>query len=304
PLDCRPGETCWLMNLPDTDPGPAARDFRCRPRSYDKHDGTDLAVADLRAMQAGVAVRAAAAGTVLQTRDGEEDGRWLRGDGAAIRAAKRECGNRVAIAHGDGWVTDYCHLKQGSVIVKKGDKVAAGQAIGQVGLSGMTEFPHVHLGLLRFAPGQNTGVAVDPFTGVALSEGCGKPAGGLWNGLGYQPVALYAVGLADHVPAAEALKSDSATPEAMPRTAPALVVWGTMFGVAPGDKVTMTLQGPDGAVIDTKAVSLDRDQAWHMRAFGKKTPPGGWPAGRYVGRVTLEREGEPPQAREAAIVLR
>ena len=53
-------------------------------------------------------------------------------------------GNAVVITHADGFDTIYAHLRKGSVAVKKGDSVKRGQRIGSVGLSGLTEFPHLH----------------------------------------------------------------------------------------------------------------------------------------------------------------
>ena len=73
---------------------------------------------------------------VVAARDGEPEGLWMAGRSAEVLAAGKECGNRVGIDHGDGWATDYCHLATGSVSVKPGDNVAAGQPIGRVGLSG------------------------------------------------------------------------------------------------------------------------------------------------------------------------
>jgi D-3-phosphoglycerate dehydrogenase len=47
--------------------------------------------------------------------------------------AGRECGNGVVIAHEDGWETQYCHMRRGSVAVQPGERVARGQTLGLVG---------------------------------------------------------------------------------------------------------------------------------------------------------------------------
>ena len=51
----------------------------------------------------------------------------------------------MLIDHGGGWRTQYCHMRQGSVRVRKGDRVRDRQRLGTIGLSGKTEFPHLHL---------------------------------------------------------------------------------------------------------------------------------------------------------------
>jgi len=39
PLDCRFGETCFIQQYFDHDPGAGAKDYRCGPMVYDGHDG-------------------------------------------------------------------------------------------------------------------------------------------------------------------------------------------------------------------------------------------------------------------------
>ena len=56
-------------------------------------------------------------------------------------------GNYVVIRHAGGEYSQYAHLKQGSVKVKAGDKVARGQAIGQLGHTGNSTEPHLHFQL-------------------------------------------------------------------------------------------------------------------------------------------------------------
>ena len=65
PLDCEPGASCWVLRYVDHDPGPGARDQTCGTLAYDGHDGIDIRVPGLVEMRAGVAVLAAAPGTVL-----------------------------------------------------------------------------------------------------------------------------------------------------------------------------------------------------------------------------------------------
>jgi murein DD-endopeptidase MepM/ murein hydrolase activator NlpD len=53
-------------------------------------------------------------------------------------------GNSIVIDHGRGEFSMLAHLKRGSVKVKVGDAVAAGQQIAQCGNSGNSPLPHLH----------------------------------------------------------------------------------------------------------------------------------------------------------------
>ncbi|WP_374448607.1 M23 family metallopeptidase, partial [Stella sp.] len=130
PIDCRPGVDCWVVNYVDRDPGPGRKDYRCGAMSYDGHNGTDIAIRDLKAMRDGVPVLAAADGVVRAVRDEMADVNFRDAGPEAI--AKRECGNGVVVDHPGGWQTQYCHLRKGSVRVKPRDRVTAGQPVGLV----------------------------------------------------------------------------------------------------------------------------------------------------------------------------
>lgn len=137
PLACTLGKDCAVQNYPDDDPGPAARDYQCHGRTYQGHDGTDIRIPSLARQRAGVAVLAAAPGIVLRVRDGAPDISVRDLPPGAV--AGQECGNGVVIDHGPLWQTQYCHMARGSVIVRRGQPVAAGTPLGRVGLSGDTE---------------------------------------------------------------------------------------------------------------------------------------------------------------------
>lgn len=283
PIDCTLGETCHIQQYVDDDPGPGAQDYRCGPLSYEGHKGTDFALPDLATMRAGVAVLAAAPGVVMALRDGMPD--QLMTAETAAQIAGRECGNGVLIAHGNGWETQYCHMKSGSIRVQKGQQVARGDVLGAVGLSGRTQFPHVHLSV------RHAGEVVDPFApeGVRCDE---APGPGLWQQPpAYEPGGLISAGFATSMPSYAAVKDGSAAADTITAGAPALVLYGYAFGGRQGDVIEITVNGPQGPLI-AHSEGLKKTQAQLYRAAGKRQPPGGWPKGDYIGIVRLLRGGQ------------
>ena len=279
PVDCTLGTGCFIQNYVDRDPGPGATDHACGPLTYDGHQGTDFALPDLAAMRAGVAVLAAAPGVVRGVRDGMPD--IAANAAGAPPLDGRDCGNGVAIRHADGWETQYCHLARGSVAVQPGDSVAAGDRLGRIGLSGRTEFPHLHLTLRR------DGAVIDPF-GPDAAGACGPAGDPLWaDPLPYVPGGLIAAGFADAIPAFDAIKAGAAAAASLPSDAPALVLWGHVFGGRAGDEMTFRIDGP-GDVVLHETVTLDRTRARLFRAVGRRMRDGLRP-GDYTGTVTLMR---------------
>ena len=288
PVDCVLGEDCYIQNYLDRDPGPGFEDFACGALGYDEHGGTDFALPDLAAMREGVDVLAAAPGVVLGRRDGMPDISFR--DPAAPDVGERECGNGVSIDHGDGWTTQYCHMAEGSVAVRTGERVEAGRRLGRVGLSGQTEFPHLHLSLRRDEE------PVDPFDTGGGPCGADDPET-LWaDGTAYVPTGVIGAGLMDRVPEWEEVR-DGLDAEDGAREAP-IVLWGHAFGGRPGDLMRLVIEGPDGVVLD-EAREVERTQAAYYFAEGRRAPEGGWPAGAYAGRVEIERDGEVLDAGEA-----
>lgn len=103
----------------------------------------------------GQPVLAPVAGEVVHAVDGQEDLRPntnLAQPGGVTEPA----GNHVVIEVAEGEYAIIAHLQQGSVRVRKGDRVAAGDLLGIVGNSGNSSEPHVHIHV------QTTPLVTDP----------------------------------------------------------------------------------------------------------------------------------------------
>jgi hypothetical protein len=97
----------------------------------------------------GLPVRSAANGIVAAVHDGQPDNdvmgqpnKWVDRD--QKKNPMTTYGNYVLIEHAPGEFTVAAHLKNGSVKVAKGQRVAAGQVIGAIGNSGASGGVHLH----------------------------------------------------------------------------------------------------------------------------------------------------------------
>lgn len=290
PLACVPGETCFIQHYVDQDSGSGARDYACGSRTYDGHNGTDFRIRS-RAEARGRpgTVLAVAAGSVLRGRSDMADGTMKGPDAGDVTG--QECGNGLVIAHEGGWESQYCHLAHGTLTVRPGERVAAGQALGQVGLSGKTEFPHLHLTLRR------NGTVVDPFAPQAEDATCDRAAlaarAMLWDAparaaLTYQAGSVLNSGFTDGPVDMEALEQQTLRePDAK---AGAIVAYIRAIGLDTGDVQTLRLTAPDGSTLAERVLPpLERPRAQSLIFVGRRVPAGGWPPGPYRARFTVAR---------------
>ena len=290
PIECELGATCFIQNYVDVDPSPAYSDYTCGFLSYDGHKGTDFRLPDLDAMRRGVRVLAAAPGIVRAVRDSMPDISVKKIDATLI--AGHEAGNAVVIRHGDGWETQYSHMRRGSIMVKAGDRVTTGQALGLVGLSGNTEFPHVDFAV------RHNGKVVDPFTGLGPDTGCGQNnTNRMWDAsmaarLAYQSSGILAAGFTDRLPDAKPVFEYLAKNTALPATAERIIFWVHIFGARKGDVQYLKIIAPDGTILAEKKETVAQNFARFLTMTTKARAAQTWPAGDYEGLYTLQRRDQ------------
>jgi len=287
PVACEVGVTCWPLQHFDHDPGPGALDFGCGDQAYDGHKGVDIGLASEAEIAGDVAVLAAADGKVTAVRDGEIDGVVLR-EGLSALPQGRDCGNGVLIDHGDGWRTQYCHLRAGSVAVQPGEHVSRGTRLGAIGLSGRTQFAHLHFSVRR------DNEPVDPYAPDGFDpERCAATKGALWTdeaarALAYAPFSLVAVGLIGEEPSLRDAAAGAYRRPTIERNAPALMAWALAWHVKSGDKAMFEIVDPHGRNLLMREVTIARDRLRQMLYVGVRAN-GPWPAGLYTANVSFAR---------------
>ena len=296
PLDCQVGKTCEIQHYVDRDGGAGAHDYHCGTLTYDGHKGTDFRVQTLQDMRDGVTVLAVAPGRVLRVRDKLDDVSVRKIGVAALKG--QDCGNGLVIDHGDGWETQYCHMRLGSIVVRPGETVKTGQPLGQVGLSGRTEFPHLHVTLRK------NGEVVDPFdysegeNAMTGTEACELPVEGtsLWaadirSSLDYKAGAVLNAGFTNRPIEMADIEAGVLSPPG--EDAAAMVAYARAIGLRKGDVQHFKMTAPSGeTMVDHAAKPLDHDKAQVFLFAGKKRPARGWPEGAYHATYSVERDGQ------------
>jgi len=288
PIACEPGRTCFIQNYVDVDPSPGVRDYACGGATYEAHTGTDFRLDSAAQSEQGVAVLASADGTVKGTRDGMADMFVSQAGKEGLKG--RECGNGVVIDHGDGWETQYCHMRQRSIAVKTGDIVARGQRLGDVGFSGMAEFAHVHLSV------RHDGETIDPFSGRGRDGTCAvdpREVRGLWDeaataALHYFGGQVLAASFTAQVPVLGELERDHAGTEPV-KTDEQLIFFARLLNLRAGDRIRLSVKGPAGFEVESITEPLPRNKATYLAYAGKRRTLPSWPAGHYDGQVQLLR---------------
>jgi len=287
PLDCKFGETCFIQQYFDHDPSAGTKDYRCGTMTYDGHDGVDLRIPTMEAQQRGVSVLAAAAGIVKAVRDGIADVNVRTIGFASVKG--HECGNGVLIEHEGGWQTMYCHMAKGSVHVHDGEHVEAGASLGRVGLSGQTEFPHLHFGVVH------NGAMVDPFAAGAADACTSTPS--LWSAtaalaLAYHSPSVINFGFADKTLSLADVETGRADEMPPAPGSPVMVAFVRAIGLKAADVQRFTLKGPDGQVIAQSEVPpLDGNMAERFMYVGKRKTAAEWPRGTYQAEFEIRRDG-------------
>lgn len=281
PIDCTLGKTCYIQQYMDHDSGPKAQDYLCSPRGKNHHTGTDFALHTIAQMHQGVRVLAAAPGVVVRKRDGKPERFYSAANAETVTG--RECGNGVVVKHANGWETKYCHMQKGSIAVKKGQQVAAGDALGNVGLSGRTHFPHMHFSVRK------NGKHVDPFAPDGNIV-CGAPSKKtLWKKTPeFSGGGILNASFSGYEPTDTDIKLGRAAVGHLDVSAEALVLVSYVFGAQQGDRILHDIRGP-GDWSNVAEIKIDANLAFKSSYSGQINDARDWTPGRYTGTVRLMR---------------
>lgn len=298
PVACHINKDCFVQNYMDHAPeGQEPHDYSCGSLTNAGHGGTDIRVSHegLLNQGGGIGILAAAAGTVQRVFN-EPPAHMQTPMELLMQGndSRSPCGTGVVLKHPGNWQTLYCHMKPGSLLVKEGDAVEMGQLIGAMGMSGRTEFPHLHFGVLQY------GKPIDPFVGYANGYDCTKPkrnplwSAEAWEIDAYKPSGILGGGFtAQEVTVANVWRGGMRDTVIGTAALKELSFWGEVYGVRSGDVLRLLIMDEAGTVLMDKQRAYEDNAALVMDSIALDRPTKGWRPGFYYGYLVLTHRDKP-----------
>lgn len=266
-----------FTNYVDLDPTPGLRDWAGGRAAYDGHGGLDFGSAINQQMDDGIAIYAAASGTVIEVQDGHYD----RNHGSIGNIVPGGPPNYVRIDHGNGWHSIYFHLRRDSIAVKVGDVLERGAFLGFEGSSGESTGSHLHFEVRHNLLEVETFLDPstywqDPLPYVLSARYLN--AAGVTN---YNPVNPV-----DHL-----RERPSDVEEFSELTGQTVYAWGIFTGLKANDSLDIVFRRPDGSAFSTHTINIASDASTSRWLAGRTLPssptPGVWSVDYRVNDVLL-----------------
>lgn len=292
PINCKLGENCFISKYVDHFfDKTVQKDFRCRSSvTSTNNKGTGIKVSE-SFYRTGVPVYAVADGIVVKKRDSIPDKRIMSAE-EAQKASITGYGNVILIEHEDDYATLYAHLQLNSIPYKIGDQIKKGDQIGVIGLSGLTEYPHLNFEVYH------RDQIMDPFTGTKQNNICDLDIENtLWDDRFMRQYSAYSdtkisdSGFTDIIPTKETYKEISNTLQQLTPDTKQLIFWINAQAVEQGDEIVLSLFDTDGNLMIRKAKRFEESHANYLFSLGKKETDKHWKAGQYNAFVQLWRDG-------------
>ena len=295
PTTCTMKTDCFIQSYPDHSSYPhtqptqtPAQDFLCGPLASKHYWATDIRVIHYDIHNAPD-VLATAAGKVTGVRRNMPD--RINTDIINYQIPEgKEAGNSIIIDHGNGWQTQYNHLKFGSILVTQGQMVNAGDKIAEIGSSGKTYLPKLGLAI------RHNNKPIDPF---AYNENGGWSCQEtnrttLWNdeanaALYYQQTGIARTGFSEKVPEAYRLRGGLPIKDIRHISPDTVIFWADFYGIKKDDIIYMRIVDPTGQMFaETEHIARSDYPQW-LGYVGRKLGTGALTSGIYFAEVIVQR---------------
>ncbi|MCA9061952.1 MAG: peptidoglycan DD-metalloendopeptidase family protein, partial [Planctomycetaceae bacterium] len=271
PVEGSPQLDNFIVNYVDVNPAPgAAADFQGGIFTADGHDAWDIGPGTFDRQDEGIPVYAAADGVVTAIHDGEFDRQ-------TEFVTPQPQANFVQIDHGSGWATDYWHLRRDSIVVVPGQSVQAGDLIGYMGSSGISDGTHLHFGL------KHHGLTVEPMMDPSTYLLTTPSYSGTSTLVRRSYTTNYDISQDYREPASEV--------SVFPSSSPFVSVAALFSGFSAGDVVDYVWRRPDNSIEGTDQSTIPVDSngywIWWNRTLPAAASVGVWTVEFLVNNVRV-----------------
>jgi murein DD-endopeptidase MepM/ murein hydrolase activator NlpD len=277
PVLCEINKNCEIVNYPDTDSSDKISDYKGGKVSLNQQNTVDIAVNSIKQVESGIPVLAAQDGTVIYSSDGFQDNFNLD---MKTDPTSAPCGNALILEHSYGWKTLYCHLKKGSIALKPGNSVLRGSKIAELGMSGISEFPHLSFAVVKDE------IYYDPFTGKPINNQKAMQYLPFWrasvlNLMTYKPFQIMNSGITLEEPNLKKAKSGEANFSEFLSDASSINPWVWGFHLKKGDFIKIKFKDPYGAIVFSDSKKISENKPENFLYWKASRPSEKWKPGTY-----------------------
>ncbi len=307
PLDCEYGVNCYVQNYVDLNKNPELHtDYKCGNLSYDDHKGTDFRLLDFSELRKGYKVLAVADGTIKAIRTNEPDFAYLEKKHKLIE--NKECGNGIVLQHSDNYSTQYCHMLKDSITVKENQEVKKGQVLGFVGVSGKTEFPHLHITVKKFDK------VIDPFSGIETNENynCDNTNQSnnrtLWDEetsakLKYIDTAILNFYTTTKVPTQFLARAGQFRENSISQDSKNIILWADIMGVQKNDSLLFEIIDAKGNSIFKSNQEVPKKYVLYFIYVGERLNKEKFSKGEYTTKITISRDNKIIDSKSKSVLI-
>lgn len=247
PINCELNKNCYIRQYVNV--GEATNkvyDYKGGTLTNNHQRGTDFSLQTYQQMKTGIAVLAPAAGIVMRARDDMIDHHMPTDkelDTSQPFEKGNYCGNYIRLDHGQGWVSQLCHLRQSSLRVSPGQSVRKGEVLALVGSSGKADAPYLDFQLYYH------GAVVDPFQSQ------------LWEiSIPYHARGIIDQGIAKNSITLKKVQFEAPHETTLLTFDEAMIAWIRLYGMHRGDRQRFVFMQPNGLVYSKPIIStVDED---------------------------------------------
>lgn len=279
PVDCSDASVCFVQILPDwAESKNNVEDFKEGVLSVEGARSTVFRATSVAQMYKGIPVKAVGRGLVRSVRANMPD--FVQKDENYLRW--RECGNGILLDLDRGWTVQYCHLKEGSLTVRPGDVVNAGDVIGYMGASGLAAYPQLEITV------KHNGRFIDPYHVTDYTD--------MWKigeveKIPYRKAGVLHMAFLERVPTKKDMFEgfeESEVQEVL-RTAKQLFFWAHVFGAEEGDILELEIEDSIGESFVKKRTQINHSSKTHYSYVGKQVKILELAPGTWVGKLRVYR---------------